>query len=38
VTQLDSSRLEAQIGWRAVTPLADGIAAAWEWITDSARG
>ncbi|MEA2347945.1 MAG: UDP-glucose 4-epimerase [Thermoleophilaceae bacterium] len=31
VTQLDSSRLEAQVGWRASTSLPDGIAAQWSW-------
>lgn len=31
VTQLDSSRLEQQVGWRATTSLREGISAQWAW-------
>ena len=30
---LDVSRAERELGWRARTPLADGLRATWEWLT-----
>jgi nucleoside-diphosphate-sugar epimerase len=30
-TAPDTTRIERELGWRARTPLADGLAAQWEW-------
>ena len=30
---LDVSRADRELGWRAATPLADGLRATWEWLT-----
>ena len=30
---LDVSRAERELGWRAATPLADGLRATWDWVT-----
>ena len=37
-TELDSSRLLAEVGWKATTPLADGLRAAWLAARDGAPG
>jgi UDP-glucose 4-epimerase len=36
-TQLDSSRLAAQTGWKPVTGLEDGLRASWEWARGRTR-
>ena len=33
-TAPDTSRIERDIGWRAATPLADGLQAQWEWAAN----
>jgi UDP-glucuronate 4-epimerase len=30
-TSADTSRIESELGWRAATPLAEGLRAQWEW-------
>ena len=34
VTQLDSSRIEGQTGWRPRTSLRDGLEASWAWMSE----
>ena len=34
---LDVSRAERELGWRAATPLADGLRATWDWVTAGRR-
>jgi nucleoside-diphosphate-sugar epimerase len=33
-TKADTTRIERELGWRAVTPLREGLAAHWAWAAD----
>ena len=33
-TRADTSRIERELGWRAGTPLRDGLAQHWQWASD----
>ncbi len=34
-TKADTRRIESELGWRAATPLPDGLAAHWHWASDT---
>jgi nucleoside-diphosphate-sugar epimerase len=36
-TKADTSRIERELGWRATTPLRDGLRRQWEWAAARAR-